>query len=127
MGRDVRVGALSDFTDGQLAPVEVEGRSLIVARMGDEVHVAINKCPHLGFSLTKGPAGPRYADGVVSCPWHNSTFNVCTCENLDWVSGFAGREIPRWSRGMVRLGRKPAGLSLLPANVRDGDVFISVD
>ena len=125
MGRDVRIGALSDFADGELAPVEVEGTSVIVARIGDDVHVAVNKCPHLRFSLTKGPGGLRYSDEVVSCPWHNSTFNVCTGENLDWVSGFAGREIPRWSRGMIRLGRKPAGLTLLPAWVQDGEVVVT--
>lgn len=127
MGHDVRVGALSEFADGQLKAVEVEGRSMIVARVGDEVHVAVNKCPHLGFSLTRGPAGLRYDDGVVTCPWHNSSFNVCTGENLDWVSGFAGRDIPRWSRGMVRLGRKPAGLMLVAAAVKDGDVVVTVD
>lgn len=127
MGRDVRVGALSDFTDGQLKAVEVDGKSMIVARVGDDVHVAVNKCPHLGFSLTKGPAGLRYEDGVVRCPWHNSAFNVCTGENLDWVSGFAGREIPRWSRGMVRLGRKPAGLTMVAASVVGGEVTVSLD
>jgi nitrite reductase/ring-hydroxylating ferredoxin subunit len=127
MGHDVRVGALSDFTDGQLVPVEVEGHSVLVARVGDEVHAAVNKCPHLGFSLTKGPGGMRYDDGVVQCPWHNSTFNVCTGENLDWVSGFAGRDIPRWSRGMVALGRKPKGLTVLPAAVQNGDVLITVE
>jgi nitrite reductase/ring-hydroxylating ferredoxin subunit len=127
MGHDVRVGALSDFTDGQLVPVEVEGRSVLVARVGDEVHAAVNKCPHLGFSLTKGPGGMRYDGGVVQCPWHNSTFNVCTGENLDWVSGFAGRDIPRWSRGMVALGRKPKGLTVLPAAVQNGDVVITVE
>jgi nitrite reductase/ring-hydroxylating ferredoxin subunit len=127
MTHDVTVGPLDNFVDGQLVAVEVEGRSLILARDGGEVHVAVNKCPHLGFSLTKGPAGLRYTDGVVSCPWHNSSFNVCTGENLDWVSGFAGREIPKWSRGMVRLGRKPHGLTTVPAQVVDGVVTVSVD
>ena len=127
MGHEVRIGALNDFTDGELVALDVEGRSMIVARVGDEVHVAANKCPHLGFSLTRGPAGLRYDDGVVVCPWHNSSFNVCTGENLDWVSGFAGREIPRWSRGMVRLGRKPTGLTMLPATVAGEDVTVTID
>jgi len=127
MSRDVAVGPLENFVDGELVAVEVDGRSMIVARDGAEVHVAVNKCPHLGFSLTKGPAGVRYADGVVSCPWHNSTFNVCTGENLDWVSGFAGRDIPKWSRSMVRLGRKPHGLTTVPSSVVDGVVTVSLD
>jgi nitrite reductase/ring-hydroxylating ferredoxin subunit len=47
------------------------------------VGLAGNRCPHLGFSLTRGPGGLKYEDGVVQCPWHNSRFNVCTGENLD--------------------------------------------
>jgi nitrite reductase/ring-hydroxylating ferredoxin subunit len=124
---DVAVGPLDDFVDGELKAIEVEGHSLIAARVGSEVHVAANKCPHLGFSLTKGPAGLRFSDGVVTCPWHNSTFNVCTGENLDWVSGFAGHDIPKWSRAMVRLGRKPRGLVTVPSRVVDGTVTVTLD
>jgi nitrite reductase/ring-hydroxylating ferredoxin subunit len=126
MSQDLMIGQLSDFTDGELKPMEIGGRSMIVGRIGDEVHVAVNKCPHLGFSLTKGPAGLRYADGVITCPWHNSQFNICTGENLDWVSGFAGRSIPRWSRQLVALGRKPRDLTLLPTRVADGVVTVTV-
>ena len=43
------------------------------------------------------------------------------------VSGFAGRDIPKWSRAMVRLGRKPQGLTTLPARVVDGVVTVSLD
>ena len=44
---------------------------------------------------THRPGGLRYEDGVVQCPWHNSRFDVCTGENLDWVTGFAGHQVPR--------------------------------
>jgi nitrite reductase/ring-hydroxylating ferredoxin subunit len=126
MSEDLAVGQLTDFVDGDLKAVEVAGRSVIVGRMGDEVYVAVNKCPHLGFSLTKGPGGFNYADGIVQCPWHNSKFNICTGENLDWVSGFGGRSIPKWSRQMVALGRKPRNLTMLPARVVDGVVTVTV-
>ncbi len=127
MGTEVRVGTFSDFPDGQLIGVDADGHRLIVARRGNEVYVALNRCPHLGFSLTRGPGGLKYEDGVVQCPWHNSRFNVCTGENLDWVTGFAGRTIPRWSRSLIALGRKPCGLDTLPVTVRDGDVFTEIE
>jgi len=72
---------------------------------------ARNRCPHLGFSLTKGPGGLKYAAGQVVCPWHNSSFDLATGENLDWTPGFAGKETPRWSHRMVALGRKPSPLT----------------
>lgn len=126
MRTDVRIGPLLDFPDGGLVGVEAEGLRLIVARQGDAVCVARNRCPHLGFSLTKGPGGLRYEDGIVQCPWHNSLFDVCTGENLDWATGFAGRPAPRWSRSVIGLGRRPRGLTTLSASVRDGDVYVSV-
>lgn len=127
MSTEVRVGSLSDLPDGGLTGVEAEGHRFIVARRGDEVYVSRNRCPHLGLSLTRGPGGLRYEDGVVQCPWHNSRFDVCTGENLDWVTGFAGRRVPSWSRSMIALGRKPRGLDRVPATVRDGDVYATVD
>jgi nitrite reductase/ring-hydroxylating ferredoxin subunit len=126
MDVELTVGHLVEFADGELVAVDVGGHALIVARLGDEVHVAANRCPHLGFSLTRGPGGLRYSGGVVQCPWHNSRFDVCTGENLDWVSGFAGRRVPRWSRQLVALGRKPRDLKILPARVEDGRVVVAV-
>ena len=127
MSTELRVGSLSDLADGELTAVDANGHRLMVARKGDEVYVARNRCPHLGFSLTRGPGGLKYEDGVVQCPWHNSRFDVCTGENLDWVTGFAGRRVPSWSRSVIALGRKPRGLDMLPAIVRDGDVYTTVD
>lgn len=127
MSSEVRVGSLSDFPDGALVGVDASGHRLIVAREGDEVHVARNRCPHLGFSLTRGPGGLRYQDGVVQCPWHNSRFDVCTGENLDWVSGFGGRQVPKWSRAVIALGRKARGLDRLAATVRDNEIYVTID
>lgn len=127
MSTEVKIGTLSEFPDGGLTGIEAEGHRLIVARMGQEVHVARNRCPHLGFSLTRGPGGLRYEDGVVQCPWHNSRFSVCTGENLDWVTGFAGRRAPMWSRSIIRLGKNARGLDTLSVTVREGDVFVTID
>lgn len=123
MSSEATLGPLAGFPDGKLTAATVEGHSLIVARQGDQVYVAVNRCPHLGFSLTRGPGGLRYADQVVQCPWHNSKFNVCTGENLDWVGGFAGRTTPRWSRKLIALGRKPHNLTTLPSRI-DGDTVL---
>lgn len=127
MGDEIRVGSLSDFADGELACVEIGGHRLIVARDGDAIYTAHNRCPHLGFSLTRGPGGMKYENGVVQCPWHNSRFDICTGKNLDWATGFAGRQAPRWSRSMIALGRRPRDLDTLPTTLREGDVYVTVD
>ena len=125
--REVSIGKLEDFPDGGLVGANAEGTHVIVGRTGDTVCVASSKCPHLGLSLTKGPGGLRYSDGVVQCPWHNSRFEVCSGKNLDWIGGFAGRATPAWSRKVIALGRKPKDLQTFPAVVRDGEVVVQLD
>lgn len=126
MSEETSLGPLESFADRALTPVTANGRSIVVAREGDAVYAAVNRCPHLGFSLTRGPGGLSYHDCVVRCPWHNSRFDITTGENLDWVVGFAGRGIPRWSRQLVALGRTPRGLTMVPARVVDGDVLAAL-
>ncbi len=50
---------MADFADGELHALEAAGRSLVVGLVGDSLCAARNRCPHLGFSLTKGPGGQR--------------------------------------------------------------------
>ncbi len=126
MARRVKVGTVSDFVDGELRSVDAEGTSVVVSRDGDSFCAAHNRCPHLGFPLSKGPGGLRYADGVVQCPWHNSRFDMCSGDSLDWVAGFAGRDLPRWSRAVVALGRKPSPLTTYPVVVDGEDVFVEL-
>ncbi len=126
MSRRVKVGTVSDFADGELHTVDADGTAVVVARDGEAFCAARNRCPHLGFSLTKGPGGLQFADGVVQCPWHNSRFALCSGENLDWATGFAGRDIPRWSRRLVALGRQPAPLTTYPVVLDGEDVLVEL-
>jgi nitrite reductase/ring-hydroxylating ferredoxin subunit len=126
MSSDVTVGPIEDFPDGTLVRVEAAGKTVIVARDGERVCAASDRCPHLGFSLTKGPGGLKYEDGVVQCPWHNSRFDLATGDNLDWASGFAGKSVPRWSHRLIALGRKPQNLTTYPARIDNGKVVVTV-
>ncbi len=126
MTRRVRVGSTADFVPGELRTVDADGVSLVVARDGDSYCAARNRCPHMGFPLGRGPGGVRYADGVVQCPWHNSKFELCSGRNLDWATGFAGREMPRWTRSLVALGRTPTALTTYPVVVEGEDVYVEL-
>ena len=120
------LGHLDDFPLDTPTTVKADGESYVVVRRAqspDEVCVISDKCPHLGLSLTSGPRG-GYADGVITCPWHNSRFDVCTGENLDWAPGFAGIKAPGWSRRLIAMGKAPKPLTVAPASVRDGQVVL---
>jgi nitrite reductase/ring-hydroxylating ferredoxin subunit len=126
MSDRVRVGNVADFADGKLHTVHAEGKSIVVGLAGDSLCAARNRCPHLGFSLTKGPGGTTFADGKVVCAWHNSSFDLATGENLDWTPGFAGKETPRWSHKMLALGRKPSPLTTYDVVVDGDDVYVEL-
>lgn len=123
MGR-IRVGSVTELSDGRLHTVRAGGTSLVIGLAGGSLCAAQNRCPHLGFSLTKGPGGLRYDDGEVVCPWHNSRFDLATGENRDWAPGFAGRDLPVWSRRLIALGRKPAPLTTYDVVVEGEDVYV---
>jgi nitrite reductase/ring-hydroxylating ferredoxin subunit len=122
----VRVGSVADFADGNLHAVKAAGTSIVVGIAGGSLCAARNRCPHLGFSLTKGPGGLSYADGQVVCPWHNSRFDLASGDNLDWTPGFAGRDMPPWSRRMIALGKKPSPLTTYNVVVEGDDVFVEL-
>jgi nitrite reductase/ring-hydroxylating ferredoxin subunit len=126
MPERIRIGARADFDDGQLHTVDAGGRTVIVGMVDGTPYAASNRCPHLGLSLSKGPGGKRFVEGQVVCPWHNSRFDLCTGENLDWAPGFAGRDLPRWSARLVALGRKPAPLTTYPVVAEGEDLFVEL-
>jgi nitrite reductase/ring-hydroxylating ferredoxin subunit len=120
------LGRLDEFALDTPTRVKTGSETYVVVRRSDapdEVCVVLDKCPHAGMSLTKGPRG-GYEDGVITCPWHNSRFDVCTGENLDWTPGVAGISVPSWSRKLVSMGKSPAPLTVVPAAVRDGHVVV---
>jgi nitrite reductase/ring-hydroxylating ferredoxin subunit len=126
MTRMVRIGRVEDFPKGTVTEVEVEGTKVIVVQDDEGLCAAHNKCPHLGLSLTSGPGGRHYQDGIIQCPWHNSRFVVRSGENLDWTPGIAGRSVPAWSRKVISAGRKPAPLTTYPIVVEGDEAFIEI-
>lgn len=122
----VKVGSVADFADGRLHVVSAAGTSVIVGLVGDSLCAARNRCPHMGLSLAKGPGGTRFSDGQVTCPWHNSRFDLASGENLDWAPGFAGVDLPQWSRRLIALGRKPASLTTYAVVVDGEDVYVEL-
>jgi len=120
------LGKLTDFPLDTPTPVKADGQSLLVLRTSedpDQVCVVVDKCPHAGLSLSKGPRG-GYADGVITCPWHNSRFDLCSGENLDWVPGVAGVKVPRWSSKLIAMGKSPTPLDVVSVTITDGEVTL---
>lgn len=71
---------LDQLSESAGLTVQVQGREYALFRLTGGVVTCIDSaCPHEGASLAQG----EMKDGIVTCPWHGWTFNVCTGCSLD--------------------------------------------
>jgi 3-phenylpropionate/trans-cinnamate dioxygenase ferredoxin subunit len=54
--------------------VELDGRAIVLWRVGDQVFALDNLCPHFGSRLDAG----RVKDGILACPLHGARFELAT-------------------------------------------------
>lgn len=98
--RERVVAAVDDFEEGEVRRVEVNGRGVAVARVGDEFHAVSDACPHKGarFSLVGddargdgGTLGELDADAcTIKCPYHYWEFDLRTGD----VAGSSKKRVP---------------------------------
>ena len=72
-GKWVRVASVGDLANGDMTPVEVEGRSLALYHLSDGTwHASDNVCTHAFALLTDG-----WLEGdTIECPLHAGRFDV---------------------------------------------------
>jgi len=113
----VDVAAVSDLPDGKTREFTVNGKPVLLARVGVKVYAMQAKCPHLGGSLAKGEL-----DGtVIQCPLHGSRFDVTDGRVVRWLKG----------EGLLSsLGtklKKPQPLAVYATRVENGRIFVKID
>jgi 3-phenylpropionate/trans-cinnamate dioxygenase ferredoxin subunit len=61
--------------------VTVEGREILLSKVGDNYYSADNSCPHMGGNLSHGKL-----DGtIVTCPRHHSQFDLKDGHVIRWT------------------------------------------
>jgi nitrite reductase/ring-hydroxylating ferredoxin subunit len=98
-GTSVRVCSLAELEERGCEIVSAGGRTLAVFYQPEGVYAVDNRCPHMGFPLSRGTV----KDGILTCHWHHAKFALsggCTFDPFaDDVASFR-------------------------AEVRDGDVYV---
>ena len=62
---------------------EVQGREILLARVGDSYYAVDNRCPHLNGDLSQG----KLEGTVVTCPRHASQFDLKDGNVVRWLKG----------------------------------------
>jgi apoptosis-inducing factor 3 len=68
------VAKVDELKDGQMKSVEIDGRVILLARVGETFYACSGTCPHHGAPLVDG----SMHEGRVRCPWHQAVFDAAT-------------------------------------------------
>ncbi|MEP6674911.1 MAG: Rieske 2Fe-2S domain-containing protein [Ferruginibacter sp.] len=68
-----------NFNSNGLAEIEINGKTICIAKHDDELQACTHKCPHAGGRLAEG-----YLDalGNIVCPLHRYKFNLQNGRNI---------------------------------------------
>jgi nitrite reductase/ring-hydroxylating ferredoxin subunit len=68
------VGTLEELKQKGCLSVPAQGHDIVVFYHEGEVHALDNRCPHMGFPLSRGST----QDGILTCDWHHARFDIKT-------------------------------------------------
>jgi nitrite reductase/ring-hydroxylating ferredoxin subunit len=75
----VRAGTLDEIRTRGVVVVGAGGHSVAVFPDGDGAAAVDNRCPHMGFPLSRGTV----CDGILTCHWHHARFDLATGGTFD--------------------------------------------
>ncbi|NTU70601.1 MAG: Rieske 2Fe-2S domain-containing protein [Coriobacteriia bacterium] len=114
MSEFLEVGNVSEFDEGEMRQLAVDGHELLVARVGGEYYVSDARCPHLHAHLAKG----TLEGTVLTCPLHHSRFDLTDGRCVQWTD-FSGP-----IKTMAEFARHPRPLRVYETTVTDGVLFV---
>lgn len=100
------VAAVGEIAPGGRKIVTVHGREIGVFNVNDEYYALINRCPHEGAELCRGPVLARFeADRpgdyrlthhgeMLRCPWHGWEFDIKTGQSWCHPESVKARNFP---------------------------------
>ena len=83
MSEFVKVSQVDELKDGAMKEVLIQGREILLVRVGDNYYAADNRCPHMGGKLSQG----KLEGTVVTCPLHHSQFDLSDGRVVRWMKG----------------------------------------
>jgi toluene monooxygenase system ferredoxin subunit len=94
--------ARESLWQGEMRPLELGGRRVVLIDVEGEVHAFEDRCAHKGVPISRG----RLEDGVLTCWAHQWQYDA---------------------RTGCGLNPQGVGLRRLPVEVREGDIWVEVE
>jgi nitrite reductase/ring-hydroxylating ferredoxin subunit len=115
-----KIATTAEASADKVLKTSANGQSILVAQVGDKYCAIANKCPHLGLPMDKG----KFENGVVTCPFHGSKFEICTGKNTQWVESFVGIPLPGIAKKMMAMGKAPTDVASFTVSQEGQDLFV---
>lgn len=117
-----KIATTSEVSADKILKTAANGQSILVAKVGDKYCSIANKCPHLGLPMAKG----KFENGVVTCPFHGSKFEICTGKNVEWVESFVGIPLPGIAQKVMAMGKEPTDVASFVVTQDGEDLFVDI-
>jgi 3-phenylpropionate/trans-cinnamate dioxygenase ferredoxin subunit len=112
----VQIATIDELMDGSMKMATIEGREILLAKVGDNYYSADNRCPHMGGNLSHGKL-----DGtIITCPRHHSQFDLKDGHVIRWTD---------WSGLKLSLGkllRSPRPLKTHNVNIEGEKIMVDL-
>jgi len=115
MSKFTEVSKIDELKNGTMKAVNVAGRQILLARVGDKYYAVDNLCPHMKGNLAQG----KLEGTVVTCPLHGSQFDISNGQVVRWLKGGFMSKVGK----AVKLSKD---LTVYNVKVEDGIVLVDV-
>jgi 3-phenylpropionate/trans-cinnamate dioxygenase ferredoxin component len=112
----VEIATKDELDDGIMKMATVEGREIMLARVGDEYYASDNRCPHMGGNLSQG----TLEGTVITCPRHHSQFDLKDGHNIRWTD---------WTGIKLAIGkvlRSPRALKTYEVKIEEDKILVQI-
>ena len=72
------VAKVNEIPDGKMKHVEVDGKEVLIANIGDKFYAVSDRCGHMNALLSTG----NLTGNTVTCPFHGAKYDVTTGKKL---------------------------------------------
>ncbi|NJN73201.1 MAG: Rieske (2Fe-2S) protein [Limnothrix sp. RL_2_0] len=115
-----KVATTADVSSGKVFKTTANGQKVLVSKVNDQYCAIANKCPHLGLPMSKG----KVENGVITCPFHGSKFELCSGKNVEWVDSVVGIPLPDFAQKMMAMGKSATDVASFKVTQEGNDLFI---
>jgi nitrite reductase/ring-hydroxylating ferredoxin subunit len=112
-----KVLSADSLAPGARQVVKVGDRPILLINHNGQLHAVDNRCPHLKLSMAKGKITD---EGAITCPWHRSSFDLCSGEVKEWITW-----PPVMSKAMGLVSKEKV-LPVFPVRVEEGSIWVDV-